>query len=577
MSSLGHQLATSVLVVGAGGSGLRAAIEVAEAGVAVIAVAKRTADDVHTAVAAPGGSAWAPATVGTGDAWERHAADTLREGRLLADPRTAQVVARYAGREFHDMGRYGTRLDRRGHGGPDQRRFADHPYRGAAFADEYNGPEVRRALRARAKELGIPVLTGVYVTRLLVDEGTVFGAYGFDLVDGSRYLVHADSVILATGGHTRLWRRTSSRRDESSGDAFRLAVEAGARLRDPELVQFHPLGLIGPENAAGTLITEAARGVGGVLLNNLGERFMARYDAERMELCSRDRVALASYTEIKEGRGTQAGGVWLDLSHLPRETVLTRLPYVHRTLLEVQTLDITRDPVEVAPTAQYSMGGVWVRPEDHSTDVDGLFAIGEAASGLHGANRLEENALIELLVHGRIAGRAAAEYSARLTTQQRSPAAVRAAEADVNRLLTADGDQNVRALLRSVRHLMTEHAGVARDEAGLTTGLAELAEIEARTGYVGVHIDIGGFQDLAYAYDLRSTVLAARATLECALERRETRGSHHRSDYPDVDPDLTVNLVWSPTTGVRHEPVPPIPKDIAELMRDVAGDAAPPA
>ncbi|MFE9360972.1 FAD-binding protein [Streptomyces olivaceoviridis] len=573
MSSLGHQLATSVLVVGAGGAGLRAAIEVAEAGIAVVVVAKRAADDVHRTVTTSGCAAEAPFATGPEETWERHAADTLRAGHSLADPRTAQVVARHAAQGFHDVVRYGMRLDRQGRGGADRRRFAGHTYRRAAFTGEHAGPEVRRALRERAEQLAVPVLSNVYVTRLLVDDGTVFGAYGFDLVDGSRYLVHADSVVLATGGHTRIWRRTSSRRDENAGDTFRLAVEAGARLRDPELVQFHPFGLIRPENAAGMPVSEAARAVGGVLLNNLGERFMTRYDAERMELCGRDRVALASYTEIKEGRGSRAGGVWLDLSHLPRETVLTRLPRVHQALLDLQMLDVTRDPIEVAPTAQYSLGGVWVRPEDHSTDVDGLFVVGEAASGLHGADRLEENSLIEPLVYGRIAGRAAAEYSAGLTSQQRSPAAVRAAEADVNRLAVADGDQDVRALQRSVRHLMTERAGVVRDEAGLAAGLAELDAIEARMAYVGVHVDIGGFQDLAYAFDLRSAVLAARATLLCALERRETRGCHHRSDHPDVDPDLDVNLVWSPATGVRREPVAPIPTHIAELMRDVPADA----
>jgi succinate dehydrogenase / fumarate reductase flavoprotein subunit len=572
MSSLGHQLATSVLVVGAGESGLRAAIEVAEAGVAVIAVAKRTAMSARSPVAY-GDPTWATGPADADDAWDRHTADILREGCLLADPRTAQVVARHARQALHDVGRYGSPLNCRVPGGPALPRSGAHPDHDVAFADEYTGPEVRRALRARAAELGIPVLTGVYVTRLLVHDGAVFGAYGFDLADGSRYLVHADAVILAAGGHTRIWRHTSARRDESAGDSFRLAVEAGARLRDPELVQFHPLGLIGPEPTAGLLV---ARGAGGVLLNNLGERFMARYDAERMELGSRDRVALAVHTEIREGRGSQAGGVWLDLSHLPRETVLTRLSRVHQTLLDVQGLDISHDPIEVAPTAQYSLGGVLVRPEDHSTEVSGLFVVGEAAGGLHGAGRLAGDSLVGLLVYGRIVGRAAAEYSARLTAQQRSPATVRAAEADVNRLLTADGDQNLRALLRSVRHLMTEHAGPVRDEAGLTAGLAGLDEIEARAEHLGVHIDIGGFQDLAYAYDFRSAVLAARATLDCALERRETRGSHHRSDYPDVDPDLTVNLVWSPTTGVRREPVPPIPTHVAELMRDGSADVASP-
>ena len=215
-------------------------------------------------------------------------------------------------------------------------------------------------------------------------------------------------MILAAGGHTRIWRRTSSRRDENTGDAFRLAVEAGACIRDPELVQFHPSGLIEPEHAAGTLVSEAARGEGGILRNGLGERFMARYDPERMELSTRDRVALAAYTEIKEGRGTPHGGVWLDVSHLPSETIARRLPRVLQTLLELQMLDITTTPMEVAPTAHYSMGGIWVRPDDGATGVEGLYAIGEASSGLHGANRLGGNSLVELLVYGRIAGGAAA-------------------------------------------------------------------------------------------------------------------------------------------------------------------------
>jgi succinate dehydrogenase / fumarate reductase flavoprotein subunit len=566
-----HQLATSVLVVGTGGAGLRSAIELAEAGVAVLAVGKRPVNDAHTALAAGGINA-ALATTDPADTWEQHAADTLQESYLLADPRTVQVVTRNAARGIHDLERYGMRFDRQSDGQIAQRYFGAHTYRRTAFAGDYTGLEVQRVLSEHAARLAIPVLSTLYVTQLLVDDGTVFGAYGFDLVDGSRYLVHADAVILAAGGHTRIWRRTSSRRDENTGDSLRLAVDAGARLRDAELVQFHPSGLLEPENVAGTLVSEAARGEGGVLLNNLGERFMARYDPERMELSTRDRVALASYTEIMEGRGTPAGGVWLDLSHLPRETILTRLPRVYQTLLDLQMLDVTRDPIEVAPTAHYSMGGVWVSPEDHGTDIDGLFAIGEAASGLHGANRLGGNSLIELLVYGRLTGRAAAEYSARLGAQRRSLAAVRDAEAAVDRLLAAHSDEDVRALQRSVRNLMTEHAGAVRSEAGLRAGLDALDEVEERRTHVGVHIDISGYQDLAHAFDLRSATLAARATLECALERRESRGCHNRSDHPHLDPELQVNLVWSPASGVRREAVPPVPTDIAVLMHDVSAD-----
>lgn len=571
MSSREHQLATSVLVVGTGGSGLRAAIELAEAGVSVLAVGKRAVADAHTSLAAGGINA-ALATTDPADTWEQHAADTLQESYLLADPRTVQVVTQGAPRGVHDLERYGMRFDRQPDGRLAQRYFGAHTYRRTAFAGDYTGLEVQRTLVDHAARLSVPVLSTVYITRLLVNEGVVFGAYGFDLVDGSRYLVHADAVILAAGGHTRIWRRTSSRRDENTGDTFRLASDAGARLRDAELVQFHPSGLIEPENAAGTLVSEAARGEGGVLLNSHGERFMSRYDPGRMELSTRDRVALASYTEIREGRGSRAGAVWLDLSHLPRETILTRLPRLYQTLLDLQMLDVTRDPIEVAPTAHYSMGGVWVRPEDHSTDVEGLYVIGEAASGLHGANRLGGNSLVELLVYGRLTGRAAAEYSAALGAQRRSLAAVQDAEAAVDRLLAADGKENVRALQRSVRDLMTEHAGVVRDEVGLRAGLDALAEIEERMTRIGVHVDISGYGDLAHAFDLRAGTLAARATLECSLERRESRGCHNRADYPCLDPELRVNLVWSPATGVRREDIPPIPADIAELMHEVPAD-----
>ncbi|WP_275004871.1 FAD-binding protein, partial [Promicromonospora iranensis] len=232
----------------------------------------------------------------------------------------------------------------------------------------------------------------------------------------------------------------------------------------------------------------------------------------------------------------------------------------------------TTEPIEIAPTAHYSMGGVWVRPEDHSTEVDGLYAIGEASSGLHGANRLGGNSLIELLVFGRIVGRAAAAYSAGLETQRRSHDAQAEARAEVADLLAADGPENVRALQRAVRNTMTEHAGVVRDEQGLLAGLRELDEIEVRAKNVGIHPDIAGFQDLAHAFDLKASLIAARATLETALQRRETRGCHNRSDYPDLDPTLQVNLVWSPTDGVVHEEIPPVPEAIAELMVDVSAD-----
>jgi succinate dehydrogenase / fumarate reductase, flavoprotein subunit len=566
MDTIERRISTTALVIGTGGSGLRAAIELAEQGVDVLALGKRPRMDTHTSLAAGGINA-ALGTMDAEDSWQQHAADTIKESYFLANPHTAEIVARGAAQGISDLERYGMSFAREDDGRISQRFFGAHTYRRTAFAGDYTGLEIQRALVSRATQLDIPILDSVYVTRILVHDGAVFGAYGFDLTDGTRYLIHSDAVILAAGGHNRIWRRTSSRRDENTGDSFRLAVEAGARLRDPELVQFHPSGILEPENAAGTLISEAARGEGGILRNALGERFMKSYDPERMELSTRDRVALAAYTEIKEGRGTEKGGVWLDVSHLPRETIMTRLPRVYQTMVELQMLDITAEPTEIAPTAHYSMGGVWVRPEDHSTEVDGLYAIGEASSGLHGANRLGGNSLIELLVFGRIVGRAAAAYSAGLEAQQRSHDAEARARAEVADLLVADGHENVRALQRAVRNTMTEHAGVVRDEEGLRAGLRELDEIEERTARIGVHPDIAGFQDLAHAFDLKASLIAARATLEAAVERRETRGCHNRSDYPDLDPALQVNLVWSPSTGVVREDIPEIPQEIAALIQ----------
>ena len=571
MSVTEQQIATSVLVIGTGGGGLRAAIELAEQGVEVLALGKRPRSDAHTSLAAGGINA-ALATMDPEDTWQQHAADTLQESYLLANPVTVQIVAEGAARGIADLESYGMPFAREADGRISQRFFGAHTYRRTAFAGDYTGLEIQRTLINRAVQLGVPILDTVYVTRILVRDNAVFGAYGFDLTTGRRYVIHADAVILAAGGHTRIWRRTSSRRDENTGDSFRLAVLAGGKIRDPELVQFHPSGLIEPENAAGTLVSEAARGEGGQLRNALGERFMTRYDPERMELSTRDRVALAAYTEIKEGRGTPNGGVWLDVSHLPRETIMRRLPRVYQTLLELQMLDITKQPIEIAPTAHYSMGGVWVRPEDHGTGIDGLYALGEAASGLHGANRLGGNSLIELLVFGRIVAEEAAKYSIDRQSQQRSAEAVAEARAEVDALLASDGQENVRALQRALRDTMTSRAGVVRDEAGLLAGIAELAELEDRMTQLGVHPDIAGFQDLAHAFDLKSSALAARATLDAALERRESRGCHNRSDYPDLDESLQVNLVWSGPGSIEHEQIPPIPDEFRTLMRQVSSD-----
>jgi succinate dehydrogenase / fumarate reductase flavoprotein subunit len=539
-----RRAAASVLVIGTGAAGLRAAIELAERGAQVLCVGKRRRDDAHTVLAAGGVNA-ALGTMDPEDSWEQHAADTLKESYWLADPVSVGILCREAPAAIDDLVRWGARFDREDDGRLTQRFFGAHRWRRTCFAGDYTGREIQRTLVGRAAEVGVAIRDDVYVTRLLVHDGRVFGAYGFDLDDGSRWLIVADTIVLAPGGHTRIWRRSSSRRDENTGDAMRLAVEAGCSLRDMEFVQFHPTGMVFPEESAGTLVTEAVRGEGGILRNVVGDRFMERYDAERLELSTRDRVALANYTEIAEGRGTEHGGVLLDVSHLDRDVIRRRLPRMYRQFVDLAMLDITTTPMEVAPTAHYSMGGIQVDPETHGTDVEGLYAVGECATGVHGANRLGGNSLAECLVFGRIVGAEAARWSAELGVQVRDRAEIVAAREEIDEVLGSRGEEFTRPLQRALRDLMSECAGVVRSEDGLREGLARLDELGERARSLEVRPDIAGYADLAHAFDLRSSLLAARATLECALERRESRGAHHRADFPDEDHSLQANLVWA--------------------------------
>jgi succinate dehydrogenase / fumarate reductase flavoprotein subunit len=549
-----RRAATSVLVIGTGAAGLRAAIELAERGVQVLCVGKRRRDDAHT-VLASGGINAALGTMDPEDSWEQHAADTLREGYWLSDPASVELLCREAPRAIDDLVRWGARLAREEDGRLTQRFFGAHRYRRTCFAGDYTGREIQRVLVERAAATGVEMDDDVYLTRLLVHDGRVFGAYGFDVDDGSRRLIVADAVVLAAGGHTRIWRRSSSRRDENTGDAMRLAAEAGCSLQDLELVQFHPTGMVFPEESAGTLVTEAVRGEGGILRNALGERFMERYDPERLELSTRDRVALANYTEIAEGRGTEHSGVLLDVSHLDRRLILERLPRMYRQFVDLAMLDVTTTPMEVAPTAHYSMGGVRVDPHTHATEVGGLYAVGECAAGVHGANRLGGNSLAECLVFGRVVGAEAARWSAGLDVQVRDRAAIEEAREEVDATLARRGDEFARPLQRALRDLMSEHCGVVRSEAGLREGLRRLDEIAERTSGLEVRPDIAGYADLTHAFDLHGSLLAARATLECALERRETRGAHNRVDFREQDRTLRVNLVWTPGGEIARAPI----------------------
>ena len=326
--------------------------------------------------------------------------------------------------------------------------------------------------------------------------------------------------------------------------------------------------MVTPEEAAGTLVTEAVRGEGGQLKNALGERFMARYDPERMELSARDRVALANYTEIAEGRGGPNGGVFLDITHLGKDAIIEKLPRMYRQFLEYQMLDISREPMEVAPTAHYSMGGVVVDPDTHATDVAGLYAAGEVTAGLHGANRLGGNSLAETIIFGRRAGEAAAEYSASRDLQLRARDVVRAADEELSSFIR-HGSEFARPLQRALRDTMWETCGVVRDQAGLQRGLERAAELRQLAREVDVRPTSEGYGDLAHALDLRASLAAAEATLLGAMARTESRGAHQRRDYPEPSPELQVNLQTrlDPAGGltIATQAVPPTPPELRAL------------
>ena len=557
----------NVLVIGTGAAGLRAAIAAHQAGTEVMVVGKRRRDDAHTVLAAGGINA-ALGTVDPQDSWQQHFADTLREGYFLADPRVVELMAREAPAAVLELADWGAPFARTPDGRLDQRFFGAHRWRRTCYAGDWTGRAILRALAAKVAELGITVVDDQYVSQLLISDGTCFGALAFDLETGERTVFLADAVVLAAGGHTRIWRRSSSRRDENTGDGMYLALRAGCRLADMELVQFHPTGMVTPEEVAGTLVTEAVRGEGGHLKNALGERFMARYDSERMELSARDRVALANYTEIAEGRGGPNGGVFLDITHLGKDLILERLPRMYRQFLEYQMLDISQQPMEVAPTAHYSMGGVVVDPDTHATDVAGLYAAGEVTAGLHGANRLGGNSLAETVVFGRRAGEAAARWSAGRDIQLRGRQVVRAADDELSGVIR-HGRQFARPLQRALRDTMWETCGVVRDQVGLQHGLERVAELRELAAEVDVRPTSEGYADLAHALDLRASLLAAEATLLGALTRRESRGAHQRRDHPALSPDPRVNIQTRLDTEGRlttaTRPVPPIPPELQAL------------
>jgi len=542
MKGLKHKTHISnVLVIGSGGAGLRAAIEAKLSGVEVTVIGKRKKEDVHTVLAAGGINA-SFGNVDKEDSWKQHFADTMIEGYHLSEPRMVELMSKEAPELVEEIDQWGANFEKLENGKLDQRYFGAHTYRRTCYSGDYTGRSILNALIKKAEELEIPIYDTQYVTELLVHENICFGAMSFNINNGERTVFIADSTILAAGGHTRIWRKSSSRRNENSGDAFYLGLKAGCKLKDMELVQFHPTGMVVPEEIAGTLVTEAVRGEGGHLINGKGERYMRKYDKERLELSTRDRVAMANYLEISEGRATENGGVYLDISHKSKKFILDKLPRMYRQFLDTLMLDISKTPMEVAPTAHYSMGGIVVDPETHSTGVVGLFAAGECTGGLHGANRLGGNSLAEILIFGKRAGYHACQRSLSLDYQYRSRIAVRAAHEKIDSFLKY-GEHVARPIQRELRNIMWEHCGVVRNEDKLDEGLIKLAKLKKSAQSLDVRPDSEGYEDLMLAFDLEGAIMAAEATMLGAKKRKESRGSHQRSDYDKTDSKFNLNYI----------------------------------
>jgi succinate dehydrogenase / fumarate reductase flavoprotein subunit len=563
---------TDVLVVGAGGAGMRAAIAAAGAGARVLVLCKSLLGKAHT-VMAEGGMAAALANVAHMDSWEAHFADTMKGGKLLNSWRMAMIHAREAPERVLELERWGAVFDRTQEGLIHQRPFGAHTYPRLAHIGDRTGLELIRSLQDRLVHTPrVEVRMEVTVAQLLTAGGRVTGALAYRRADGSLLVCRARAVLLATGGAGRIYRVTSNSW-ECTGDGAALAYEAGARLQDCEMVQFHPTGMVWPPGVRGILVTEGVRGEGGVLRNKDGERFMERYDHERMELSSRDVVARAINSEVIAGRGTPHGGAYLDITHRSRDYIQRKLPSMYDQFLKLARVDITREPMEVAPTIHYFMGGVRVDAETGATTLPGLFAAGEVASGLHGANRLGGNSLSDLLVFGKRAGEAAAaqqEDDGGQVPIDRAQVAEGIARL-LGPLERPDGESPYR-LQAELQDVCTRHAPIIRDEAGLREGLRKVLDLAERAERCGT----GGPTGRAFnpgwhtAQDLRSMLVSAEALFRCALERKESRGAHARADYPRTESGLArVNMVAERSEGgmvVRQVELEPVPPHLTEAI-----------
>ena len=584
-----------VLVIGAGGAGLRAAIEAHGKGVRTALICKSLLGKAHT-VMAEGGMAAAMGNVWKEDNWQVHFRDTMRGGKLLNNWRMAELHAKESPDRVLELEEWGALFDRTKDGLISQRDFGGHRYARLAHVGDRTGLELIRTLQQRAVALGIDVHMEVNVQRLIKDGDRVAGAVGYYRATGDLVTFRSKAVVLATGGVGKAWKYTSNSW-ECTGDGMTLALDAGAELIDMECIQFHPTGMVWPPSVRGILVTEGVRGDGGTLKNTEGTRFMFNYipeffksetaDSEKEadawyedkknnrrtpDLLPRDEVARAINSEVKAGRGTPHGGVLLDIaSRRPADYIRKRLPSMYHQFKELAGVDITKDAMEVGPTCHYIMGGVRVDAETAATRVPGLYAAGEVAGGLHGANRLGGNSLSDLVVFGRRAGLAAAEYAKGLKAAPALDAAqVDAAVRSLRSPFDSKGNENPYAIHSDLQECMQSLVGIIRTEGELRKALEEIAVLKQRLGRVRVEGGRAFNPGWHLALDLHSMLSVSEAVTLGAIERKESRGGHTRDDYPFADDRFgTVNVVIRRAAGafgVSIEPIPPLPPELKALV-----------
>jgi succinate dehydrogenase / fumarate reductase flavoprotein subunit len=559
-----------VLIIGAGGAGLRASLEALAQGASVGVVCKSLLGKAHT-VMAEGGIAAAMANVDAADNWKTHFRDTMRGGKFLNNWRMAQLHAQESPARVRELEQWGALFDRTENGDILQRAFGGHTFKRLCHVGDRTGLEMIRTLQDRGVQQGIDVYMECTVTRLLTDGGRVTGAFAYWRETGRFIVFKAKSIVIATGGIGKAWRITSNSW-EYTADGMALAYEAGAELMDMEFVQFHPTGMVWPPGVQGILVTEAVRGEGGILRNKAGERFMEKYDPKRMELSTRDVVARSIYTEVKEGRGTEHGGAYLDISHKPAEYVKKKLPSMYHQFKELADVDITKGPMEVGPTCHYMMGGIRVDAETAQSTVPGLFAAGEAAAGLHGSNRLGGNSLSDLLVFGRRAGLAAAEHAKRASASSFDNSQIEPAEKELLAPFSNSGTESPYAVHRDLQEVMQNLVGIYRTKEDLEKALVELEKLRVRAAKASVEGSRLFNPGWHLSYDLKAMLIVSEAVTHSALARTESRGAHSRIDYPNLDSvwEKKHNIIVRETGAMkrRESPIEAMPEELKQILAE---------